>query len=222
MIKHLILNLGRSVPLLILIAIFLTGCTFASVRLHPEFSSFRQSMAVMLVLPPEIGVFEKMPDGSRLYQDIQSREAQDKAQLYIVQDLQARGFSVKTVDAATMRQPDYASIASLFRSVNRAIQLHTLGPQPFPAKLSAFEYNLGSVAEILKANHADGLVLTLGHQTGADPPDNQWLSMAVVEPEGRIIWYDMQGLRAQVNYRGADPMATTVADTLSNFWEPGS
>jgi len=213
---------GRSILMGMLITLFISGCTYTSERLHPQFPSYRQSMGAMLVLVPEIGIFEQLPDGSRLFQDIQSQDAQHKAQQSIVQQLQERHFTVQTADTQMMQSPELRSVTSLFRSVNRSIQLHTYGPQPYPAKLSAFEYNMGPVAEILKANRADGLVLALGHQTASAQPTKNWLSIAVVEPEGSIIWYGLQGDHQKYNLQTSEGLTALVTTTLANFWEQGS
>lgn len=212
---------GRSMLMFFLIGPCLTGCNHTTERMHPQFPTYRQSMGVILVLAPEIGIFEQMPDGSRLSQDIQSQAAQLHATQSIVRELEARHFSVQTADADVMRLPEYTGITTLFRSVNRSIQLHTFGPQPYPAKLSAFEYDLGPVAEILRAHRADGLVLALGHQTGSDPPIRNWLSVAVVEPEGRIIWYGLKGDHQKYNLQRPEGMTALVAHTMANFWEQG-
>jgi hypothetical protein len=205
-----------------LIGLFFTGCTYTSERLHPQCPSYRKGMGAMLVLVPEIGIFEQMPDGSRLFQDIESQEAQRKAQQSIVRQLEARHFMVQTADARMMQSSELLAVTSLFRSVNRSIQLHTFGPQLYPAKLSAFEFHLGPVAEILKANRADGLVLALGHQTASVQPIKNWLSIAVVEPEGRIIWYGLQGDHQKFNLQTSEGLKALVASTLVNFWEQGS
>ncbi len=205
-----------------LIGQFFTGCTYTSERLHPQFPSYHKGMGAMLVLVPEIGIFEQMPDGSRLFQDIESQEAQRQAQQSIVRQLEARHFTVQTADVRMMQSSELLAVTSLFRSVNRSIQLHTFGPQLYPAKLSAFEFNLGPVAEILKVNRADGLVLALGHQTASVQPIKNWLSIAVVEPEGRIIWYGLQGDHQKFNLQTSEGLTALVASTLVNFWEQGS
>ncbi|WP_319408524.1 hypothetical protein [uncultured Desulfosarcina sp.] len=213
---------GRSVLMAILIGLILSACTYPSERFHPQFPSYRQSMDAMLVLVPEIGMFEQMPDGSRIFQDIQSQEAQCNAQQAIVRELQERHFTVQAADPQMMQLTEIISVTSLFRSVNRSIQLHTFGPQLFPAKLSAFEYDLGSVADILKANRADGLVLALGHQTASGQPSKNWLSIAVVEPEGHIIWYSLQGDHQKFNLQTSEGMKALVEATLADLWEQGS
>ena len=78
------------------------------------------------------------------------------------------------------------------------------------------------MAEILKANRADGLVLALGHQTTSAQPTKNWLSIAVVEPEGRIIWYGLQGDHKKFDLQTAEGMTALVATTLANFCEQGS
>ncbi len=205
-----------------LIGLFVSGCTCTSERLHPHFPDYRQHMGVMLVLVPEIGIFEQLPDGSRLFQDIQSQEAQRNAQQSIARQLEERHFRVQKADTRMMQSSELLAVTSLFRSVNRSIQLHTFGPQPYPAKLNAFEYHLGPVADILKANHADGLVLALGHQTTSAQPVKNWLSIAVVEPEGRIIWYGLQGDHHKFNLQTSEGLTALVESTLVNFWEQGS
>jgi hypothetical protein len=171
---------------------------------------------------PEIVLVEQMPDGSRLFQDPQSRSAQITAQASIVQNLQARHFTVQTADARMMNTPEMLSVISLYRAVNRSIQLHTFGPQIYPSKLSAFDYRLGSVTDILKPGFADGLVLALGHQTASGEPTQNWLSIAVVEPEGRIIWYGLHGDHQKFDLQTPEGISALVAYTMANFWEQGS
>lgn len=201
-----------------LIGAFLSGCTTFSQH-HPQFQRYRQPMGVMLMLPPEIAIFEQLSDGSRLYREEFSQRAQRGVQASIIEQLGARRFAVKTVDPDTMKRPAYADVVSLFRSVNHSIQLHTLGPQPYPGKRKAFEYDLGPVDGILEENGADGLVLSLGHQTGFEPAAQNWLSIAVVEPQGRIIWYGMSADGHKYDFQRRDGLASLVADTLVPFWK---
>jgi hypothetical protein len=203
------------------ISLSLSGCTAATERLHPQFPHYRHPMVKMLVWLPEISIYEKLPDGSRLFDPGRSQDARNAAQQAIARQLQDRQFSVLTLDADGIPNSDIQSVVSLFRSVNRSIQLHTIGPQLFPGKKSAFEYHLGPVADILQAYNADGLVLAIGHQTGSDQPSKNWLSIAVVEPEGRIIWYGLQGDHDRFNIQNSEGVHTLVASTMAHFWERG-
>jgi hypothetical protein len=213
---------GRSMCLIFLFGLLVTGCAHSTVRYHPHFSNYRQSMGVMLVLQPEIRIFEQLSDGSRLFLDIQSRDAQRRAQASIVRQLGERHFTVRTVSAQRMQQSEYRSVTTLFRSVNRSIQLHTYGPQLFPGKVNAFEYSVGPIADILAAYNADGLVLAIGYQSGAEKPDSNWFSIAVVEPEGRIVWYNLRSDPHQFDLQRAKGVSALVAGTMADFWERGS
>lgn len=206
----------------LLAGFILMGCTAATQRLHPRFKEYRHPMGAMLVLAPDIGIFEKMPDGSSIYQDTLSHDAREVAQQAITGQLQQRHFKVITADTDSLETDDIKAIASLFRSVNRSIQLHTIGPQVFPEKKSIFEYRLGSVAELLDTYGADGLVLALGHQTGLDRPDRNWFSIAVVEPQGRIIWYGIYGDHERFDIQSRTDLQALVASTMADFWESGS
>ena len=208
--------------LFFLIGVFVSGCAYPSERIHPQFSNHRQSMGVMLVLQPEIHILEQLPDGSQLLQESQSREAQLSAQVSIVQALRDRGFAVRSMDTQPLAQADVDEVTHLFRSVNRSIQLHTFGPQIYPDKIDAFEYSVGPVAELLKAEGADGLVMAIGYQAGCDKTDKNWLSIAVVEPQGSIIWYNLTSTPEHFNFQHEEGIRALVADTMYNFWEKGS
>ena len=212
----------RSILIVMLIGLCVSGCSYPSARLHPQFSSFRQPMRVMMVMVPEIRILEQMPDGSRLFNEEKSQQAQQEAQTAIIRELNARHFTVRSADADMMQQRQYSAVTALFRSVNRSIQLHTYGPQIFPEKTAAFEYNLGSVADLLDANGADGLVVAIGHQTDSKKHTENWLSLAVVEPEGRIIWYGLQSNPQQANPQRKKGMSALVANIMDKFWEQGS
>jgi hypothetical protein len=179
-------------------------------------------MGTLLVLAPEIDIYEQLPDGSRLIDPVHSHKARQAAQRAIVQQLRERHHAVLPLEADCLPIGDMQSVRSLFRSVNRSIQLHTIGPQLFPAKKAAFEYHLGSVASILQAYQADGLVLAIGHQLGILRPTKNWLSIAVVEPEGRIVWYAFQGDHTRFSFQNEEGVHTLVASTLAGFWEQGS
>jgi len=215
-------NICRSLLLWLAIGLYVTGCTAALERLHPQYPHYRHAMEKMLVLVPEISIYEQLPDGSRLFEQVRSHEARLSAQQAVVEQLQNRHYSVQPLDADSMSTPEIQSVLALFRSVNRSVQLHTIGPQLFPAKKAAFEYHLGAVADILQAYHADGLVLAIGHQTGLARPTKNWLSIAVVEPEGRIIWYAFQGDHERFNIQNDEGVHTLVTSTMANFREQGS
>ncbi len=218
---HLIQTLitGRHRVALFLIGMLVIGCTYPSERHHPQFPTQRQTMSVLLVVPPEIRIFEQLADGGRRYQESQSRAAQNEVQTSIVQALRNHAFGVRTVETVHALPTEMDEVSRLFRSVNRSIQLHTYGPQVYPAKLDTFEYSVGSVDALLRTAGADGLVLAIGHQTGSQKPNENWFSLAVIEPQGSIIWYNLTGMPGRFDFHNPTTMASLVAETMRNFWE---
>lgn len=212
----------RLVLAAVVVGIIATACTSATQRLHPDFPVYRQPMRTMLVIAPKIDIFETLTDGSPIYRRTLSRDAQRAAQHAVISQLEARRFAVRTPDADDSLSAELSDIASLFRSVNRSIQLHTIGPQVFPRKRERFDYRIGSVTEVLDTYAVDGLVLVLGHQTGLDRPDRNWISIAVVEPQGRIVWYGLHGDHDRFDIHVPSGMEALVATTMADFWESGS
>ncbi len=206
----------------VLIGLVLSGCAGSTDRFAPQFATYRQAMHTLLLLQPEVRFFEQLPDGSRLFQDIESQAAGQQLQRSIARQLQQHGFAVATADAHTMGLAGVAEVASLYRSVNHAIRLHTFGPQIYPDKVQNFDYHLGSVSDVLQANQADGLVLVIGHQAHTTPVAQNWLAMAIVEPTGRIVWYGRRSDPRAFDLRCSDGIDRMVAGTMAHFMEPGS
>ena len=205
---------------LLLISLLVSSCAFQSERIHPQFSNHCQSMDRMLVLQPEVRIYKEMPDGSRLYQESMSLEAQHNAQASIIREFENQAFTVQTTEAFRPPNEDMNDVAMLFRSVNRSIQLHTFGPQIYPAKLETFEYSVGSVDNLLSAAGADGLVMAIGYQTGTEKPDKNWFALALIEPQGNVIWYNLTCMPDRFNFQRQNDISALVAETMHNFRKP--
>lgn len=207
----------RILLLVMLSGCCLNGCTAPLVRVNPLFSGAEKAMNRILVIPPEIHLVELMPGGGRLDLDDTSRMAAADVRHAIAAQLNGNGYIALTADDATLQRKDCRSLVSLFRAVNHAIRLHVFGPQVFPEKVRQFDYQLGPVDGILSSHGADGLLLALGRQTpGAGPADN-WLSIALVDPEGHILWYAIQYGAEAVDFQGADRIRALVASTMASL-----
>lgn len=195
------------------------GCGFTPDRFHPEYAHFRSSMRHFLLFPPEVGCYEEMADGRILWQAESSRLAGD----YLSQAvLEAMGNHALAVEPIDLKGPDTAElleIQALYRNVNRSIQLHTFGPQEFVSKKQIFDYSLGPIQGLLSKNNADALVLVLGHQTVSAHNPKTWLSIAIVEPRGRVAWYSLQGGREDFSLVSPEQATDLVRSTLKTFLE---
>jgi hypothetical protein len=140
--------------------------------------------------------------------------ASEQINTAVVRTLSEKGFAVTTADEHTTNHPEVRSLMALFRSVNRSIQLHTYGPQLYPIKQVSFDYSLGSVKDLLDANGADALVMTIGRQTISQTAPRAWLAIAMIEPHGRIIWYSLNGAKEDLHLLNAHNARALVAESL--------
>lgn len=193
------------------------GCAFSPDRFHPDYAQFRSSMHHFLLLPPEVGFFKEMADGRILRQTENSRKAGDYIAQAVLEAMKAHALEVAPTDAKRPDDAELHEIQALYRNVNRSIQLHIFGPQAFVSKRQIFDYGLGSIDEVLKKNNADALVLVLGHQTVSTHGSKTWLSIAIVEPQGRVAWYSLQGGREAVSLETPGKAAELVRATLKTF-----
>ncbi|MDA8141511.1 MAG: hypothetical protein M0036_22945 [Desulfobacteraceae bacterium] len=193
------------------------GCAAAPERRHPDYSSYIQNLHTVLVLSPEVNLFEEMSDGKVMPYEEGSQEARAQIQRALKGRLEAKHVAVKTAEASLAEDNDAVSVQRLFRAVNRSIQLHTYGPQFFPAKLESFEYEVGPVDLLLKKAGADALVLVMGHQTESTAQPKTWLSIALIEAQGHIVWYCMQGAKEDLKIQSMAGAQALVELTLKHF-----
>ncbi|MGD9366821.1 MAG: hypothetical protein PVH87_14060 [Desulfobacteraceae bacterium] len=179
----------------IALSLFISGCAVSPDRYHPDYAAHRAVMRRILILPPEIDLFENIPGGHFVRQEAQSRDAGLEAQKALVRALSAHAFDVRIAGRHLLRSDDVIELRALFRNVNRAIQLHAYGPQLYPGRSRQIDYGVGSVSDLLESGNADALLLITGRQTASGHSPGTWISAAVVEPTGKIIWYGVQGTK---------------------------
>ncbi len=209
--------------LAVIMGLLLVGCAYTPERYHPNYADYGRNIRSVLLMPPEIKIFAEMADGSLFWQAAGSQAARKHVQHAMVQALAAKNIAVKVADSEFMDRPEARRVQILFRAVNRSIQLHTYGPQIFPAKQKSFDYGLGSVTDLLatgpidSADSVDALVLAIGHQTISANRPKTWISIAVIEPGGHIIWYCMQGAKQDLALIDSKGALTLVHRTLQHL-----
>jgi hypothetical protein len=166
------------------------GCSHSTELKHPVYPSLIHSIQTVLLLPPETVVLEQSANGLTVRHEQAGRAAVAQWSQAIERILTGKGLRVATADPIVLNDPDIKELQSLYRLVERSIQLHTQGSQLFPAKLHTFDYEVGSVSGLLKQHAADALVIAIGNQTISQDRYRTWISIAVIEPQGRVIWYN--------------------------------
>lgn len=196
--------------------VIIMGCATAPERRLPDYETHLAQIRTVLCLAPEFGVFN--PSGfTQIRQEAQSGSAGEHISTAVTQTLSEKGFAVTVADEHTLNQPEVRSLTALFRAVNRSIQLHSYGPQIYPSKQALFDYSLGPIKNLLDANGADALILAIGGQTISQTAPKTWLSIALVESRGQIIWYALHGTTEDLKALNADHAKTLVTEALAGL-----
>ena len=201
------------IPLMMIIL----GCSHSRGLQHSLYPEYVGSIRTVLVLPPELGVFQMATDGTRIWHEDYSRATGAALLQAVVINLTAKRLRVHIADEQLMREPETQRLQALFRAVQRSIQLHIQGPQPFPAKLRTFDYELGPVTDLLERYAADALVIALGQQIFSEDQSNSWIGIAVIEPQGRLIWYNKVSERTDMGIDNSHETSNLVDSVLHSF-----
>lgn len=217
------INLRKSRKLLVLGMLaatyaLLSGCGSSTARFHPDFERYRPGIDQILVMPPQIAIFEELADGSHFFRETDSHRAERQLQESISRMLTGR-FKVQPAGGAVLAEKTASEVQALFHNVNRSIQLHTYGPQLFPEKCDRFVYSLGNIDSLLSQTGADAVVMALGHQTISAAHPKTWVSIALVEPGGQVLWYSLQGAKRQMDLSDAAQVSALVKQAVASFLE---
>ena len=193
------------------------SCAYTPDRFHPDYQQFRRTAHHFLLMPAEVGLYTETADGKMLWQAEKSSKAEKNIGQAVLDAMEAHALDVEPVDLKGPDSSELIEIKTLFRNVNRSIQLHAFGPQEFATKRRLFDYSIGSIRELLQKSQADALILVLGHQIVSSHAPKTWLSIAVVEPNGQVAWYGMQGGREAVSLETPIQAADLVRSTLKAF-----
>lgn len=194
-------------PILLLI----NGCGYTSVARHPRYPDYVRNIHTVMLLAADVDVYQQMGDGSMLWRKDASQTARKQLLGAVGQSLSAKRLHVRIADARIAQHPETQSILTLYRAVHRSIQL-------FPSKRESFDYELGSIAALLKEASADALVLVMEHRTVGWSQVKTAVSIALVKPGGRIIWYNAgTDTSADSEFQPARQMQRLVDGVLKSF-----
>lgn len=200
-----------------LLCLLLMACGHSPELRHPLYGNLMPAVRKVLLLQPEVSIIEELADGSRLWQERESQAAGVHIRQAVVQRLSEQRLAIQVADPAVVAMLDAQAVQALFRAVNKSIHLHVYGPQPIPNKLKSFDYQLGPIETLLAASGADALVLAIAYQFESPNRPKTWLAIALVEPGGRIVWYNTQAASADIELSSLTGAHTLVRLTLAQF-----
>ena len=127
------------------------------------------------------------------------------------------GYIARFADPSIMSKPEVLQLVGLYHAVNRSIQLHTYGPQLFPSKQKVFDYSIGPISDLLDAQGVDALMLIMGSQTASNTRPKTWLSIAMIDPNGWVIWYAIEGATQDLQLQMPEHADSLVSKTLATL-----
>jgi hypothetical protein len=197
------------------------GCALPPWRANPEWMTRAKGIQAILVVPAEVRVYQvSQEEVMRLNRDW-SETGRRNLDCAIIQGFRNRHYRVKLLMAQGEIHREITEILPLFRAVNKSIQLHAYGPQIFPDKIAHFDYSLGSLKGILEKLHCDAVVFARGYDQVSGGPRKTYISLALADSSGTILWYCVKGSRGDHDLRDPESAANLVDGLLSDFPEAG-
>lgn len=205
-------------PLSIICLFFASGCCIApSYRAHPEFETRVKKINHIALLPPVVEIYDVSPSGVAELRDdwcVLGRKSLEKA---LVEELEEKRYVVHSLTTDDKVGQEVQQIQALFKQVNKSVQLHSYGPQVFNEKMRNFEYGLGSLEKVMEACGTDSMVFVTGFDQVSTRRPKTYISMAMVDTSGTILWYCVKGSKGKHQLKDPVSSAMLVEDILSSF-----
>ncbi len=232
---------------LVLTGLFCAGCAAPTFRAHPQLNEKMRTAKTVLVMPPEIKVYQLSAGGVKEEIDKWSEEAQKNVMTAIYDLMRNKTNIIFQPFPEDSLSADIESslkeTQALFDAVNLSIIIHTYGPkeQSFPDKIENFDYSIGPDAKKL-AEQADALFFVRGtdHVSTAGRVALQWtkailltaitgvgtspdlgstqLTVSLVDADtGNILWHNFKGSSGNHDLRDISSTSELVSNLLKNF-----
>jgi hypothetical protein len=196
------------------------ACAASTDRRHPEFTDRIAPIKTLCILPADVIVYEEMPDGRLLHRRDWSRAAQEDLKRTLLYELAAREYRVSTfTEGESSRGTELQEVLTLYRAVNKSIQLHTFGPDIFPAKKAQFNYSVGSLNALRESNEADAFVFARVLYRVSGQQVRSYVSLGLADGTGTILWYGANGVSESVRERNFDSALVLVKKILTDLPE---
>lgn len=195
------------------------GCSLGPCRVNPEWKTQTKTIRVLLVVPADVRIYQVSPGEMMQLRRDWSETGRRNLDRAVLRGFRERNYRVKLLKAEGDIRREMGQILPLFRAVNKSIRLHTYGPQIFPDKIAHFDYSLGSLKGLLQKLHCDAMVFARGHGEISEKPGKTYISLALADSSGTILWYCVKGSRKDHDLRDPDTAQKLVDALLSDFPE---
>lgn len=197
------------------------SCAPTTYRAHPEFEIKARNFNTLGLMLCDIKVYEVSGLGLVELRDDWCATVRKNIRNALIKSLKEKHYNIKTLTIDEEMREEIEEIQALYMVVNKSIQLHTYGPQLFPEKEKHFDYSLGSVEKILQNSGTDSLLFVCGLDHVSSSQEAAFVSVAVVDSSGTIIWYSMKGIRGEHGLRNPESASELVHNILASFSEAG-
>jgi hypothetical protein len=197
------------------------GCASPAYRVHPEFMARVKGIEKPALMLAEVRIYEILPGGVVQVRDDWSRAGKENLIKALTESFMERRFRVMSLTAHEERAEDVREIKALYKAVEKSIRLHGYGPQLFPEKRNRFVYSLGPSKKTLSRLGADSMVFMSGSGQISASEQKAWISIAVSDSCGTILWHCVRHTVDQYDLRDAKGAAEFVEDLLASFPEVG-
>jgi hypothetical protein len=197
------------------------GCASPAYRVHPDFMARVKGIQKPALMLAEVRIYEILPGGVVQVRDDWSRAGKENLIKALTESFMERRFRVMSLSAHEERAEDVREIKALYKAVEKSIRLHGYGPQLFPEKRKRFVYSLGPSEKTLSRLGADSMIFMSGSGQISASEQKAWLSIAVSDSCGTILWHCVRHTVDQYDLRDAKGATEFVEDLLSSFPEVG-
>jgi hypothetical protein len=197
------------------------GCASPAYRVHPDFMARAKGIRKPALMLAEVRVYEISPGGVVQLRDDWSRAGKENLIKALIETFMEKRFRVTRLSVCEERAEDVREIKALYKAVDKSIRLHGYGPQLFPEKTKRFVYSLGPSEKTLSRLGADSMIFMSGSGQISTSEQKAWISIAVSDSCGTILWHCVRHTVDQYDLRDAKSATEFVEDLLSSFPEVG-
>jgi hypothetical protein len=197
------------------------GCASPAYRVHPDFMSRARGLQKPALMLAEVRIYEISPGGVVQVRDDWSRAGKENLIKALTETFMEKRFRVTPLTVNEESAEDVREIKALYKAVDKSMRLHVYGPQLFPEKRKRFIFSLGPSEKTLSRLGADSMIFMSGSGKISASEQKTWISIAVSDSCGTILWYCVRHTVDQYDLRDVESAAEFVEDLLSSFPEVG-